>query len=63
MWYPSIDGQAAVSAGPEHSVPGLPYDPAIDTVYLLASALMEVLGPLFWAALIAGFLFAECGLA
>ena len=59
MWYSSIDGQEAVSAGPERSLVGLPNDPTIEILYLLAGALMEVLGPLFWAVLIGGFLFAE----
>ena len=63
MWYSSIDGLEAVSAGPERSALGLQNDPALETVYLLAGALMEVLGPLFWAVLIAGFLFAEFWLA
>jgi hypothetical protein len=58
MWYSSIDGLEAVSAGHERSVVGLPNDPTIEIPYLLASALMEVLGPLFWAVLIGGFLFA-----
>jgi hypothetical protein len=59
MWYSSIDGHEAVSAGPERSALELPNDPTLETAYLLAGGLMEFLGPLFWAVLIVGFLFAE----
>jgi hypothetical protein len=59
MWYSSTEAHEAVSAGPERSAVGPPNDPTIEIVYLLAGALMEVLGPLFWAVLIVGFLFAE----
>ena len=36
--------------------------PALALAYLLAGGLMEICGPLFWAILAAGFLFAEFGL-
>jgi hypothetical protein len=36
--------------------------PALATAYLLAGALMEICGPLFWAVVVAGFLFAQFGL-
>ena len=36
--------------------------PGLATAYLIAGGLMEICGPLFWAVLVAGFLFAEFGL-
>lgn len=36
--------------------------PGLAIAYLLAGGLMEVCGPLFWAILAAGFLYAELGL-
>jgi hypothetical protein len=47
--------------------PGGPAPPSLDLVeepaaaiaHLLAGGLYEILGPFFWAALVAGFVFAE----
>jgi len=38
---------------------GIIDDPALGLAYLLAGGLMEVCGPLFWAVLVVGFVFAE----
>jgi hypothetical protein len=59
MLYASIDGHEAVSASLEYSALKLPNDPAVESAYLLAGGLMEILGPSFWTVLIGGFLFAE----
>jgi hypothetical protein len=59
MWHSSVDGREAISADREHTVLAQPDDPALETAYWVAGGLMEVLGPLFWAVLIVGFLFAE----
>ena len=63
MFLPSPD--ATLSEGlaePIAEAPDLTDRPALAVAYLLAGGLMEVLGPLFWAILGAGFLFAEIGL-
>ena len=59
MWHSSIDSRGALSADPERTVLAQPDDPALETAYWVSGGLMEVLGPLFWAVLIVGFLFAE----
>ena len=34
--------------------------PALAVAHLLAGGLLEILGPVFWAVLAAGFIAAEC---
>jgi hypothetical protein len=63
MWNSSKFGPEAVAANPGRSALELPEDPAVEIAYRLAGGLMEILGPLFWAVLILGFLFSEFWLA
>ncbi len=41
------------------SLPDVLDDPALAAAYLVAGALMEICGRLFWAVLVVGFLIAE----
>jgi hypothetical protein len=57
--HPALPGPAA-----EPSTPALDLAdrPALAVAYLLAGGLMELCGPLFWAILAVGLLFAEFSL-
>jgi hypothetical protein len=60
MPYPIIDwGLGLRSPKPDPRAPDLSDRPMVAIAYLLAGGLMEILGPVFWAVLIVGFLFAE----
>ena len=63
MSLPSLDATLSEDlTEPIAEAPDLTDRPALAVAYLLAGGLMEALGPLFWAILVAGFLFAEFGL-
>ncbi|HEX6442718.1 MAG TPA: hypothetical protein VF007_11060 [Stellaceae bacterium] len=63
MSLPSLDTTLSADlAEPIAETPDLAERPSLAVAYLLAGGLMEALGPLFWAILGAGFLFAELGL-
>jgi hypothetical protein len=38
-------------------------DLAVAMTHQIAQAVMEIVGPLFWVALVVGFVAAECGLS
>jgi hypothetical protein len=60
MPHPIIDWELGPrSPEPHPRAPDLSDRPMITIAYLLAGGLMEILGPMFWAVLIVGFLFAE----
>jgi hypothetical protein len=60
MPYPIIDwGLGLRSPKPDPRAPDLSDRPMVAIAYLLAGGLMKILGPMFWAVLIVGFLFAE----
>ena len=54
--HPALLGQTAEPSSPTLD---LTNRPALAIAYLLAGGLMEFCGPLFWAALAVGFLFAQ----
>lgn len=63
MFLPSPDAILSEDlAEPTAAAPDLTDRPALAIAYLLAGGLMEICSPLFWAILVAGFLFAEFGL-
>jgi hypothetical protein len=59
MRYSFVDAAEQGSAESERPALALPENEAVAIAELLAGGLMEVLGPLFWAVLIVGFLLAE----
>ena len=56
----SLDGASSPAA--ERVLPALDFvdHPALAVAHLLAGGLLEILGPVFWAVLAAGFIAAEC---
>jgi hypothetical protein len=62
MRYSFVDTAQQASTGSERPAPALPENEAVAIAELLAAGLMEVLGPMFWAVLIVGFLAAEFAL-
>ena len=60
MRYPIVDWEVRPNAAPSEPVPtDLSNRPVIALAYAIGDSLMELFGPMFWAALIVGFLYAE----